>query len=149
MSLRRWRRLTRPPKTERLASTGIKTGIQQMPTDTATSMKDVTNTVAADEAATEVNAAEPSASDSTSEPTKPAGRPATPRPVVRDSLKVGEQLRDVPHRGDGGRTITRTAAAGDEAAAKSSSAASSPTALSSPGSNSSGGDSSGGDAGGS
>jgi len=77
--------------------------------------KVVTNTVAADEAATEVNAAEPSASDSASEPTKPAGRPAAPRPVVRDSLKVGEQLREVPHRGNGDRTITRTAAAGDEA----------------------------------
>jgi hypothetical protein len=92
----------------------------------------------------------PSVSASTPKPAKPAGQPATPRPVVRGSLGVGEQLRDLPHRGNGGRHTTRISAAGDGAAtAGPSSVASSSAASSSTGSNSSGGDSSGGDAGGS
>jgi hypothetical protein len=60
--------------------------------------------------------------------------------VVRGSLGVGEQLRDLPHRGNGGRLITRTGAAGDGAAtAGPSSVASSSVASSLKGSNSSGG----------
>jgi hypothetical protein len=124
-------------------------------TDTPTRTEQVTptgtETAEADEASTgptAVNAPEPSASASTSEPAKPAGRPATPRPVVRGSLGVGEQLRDLPHRGNGGRPTTQTAAACDGAAtAGSSSVASSSVASSSTGSSSSGGGSSGGDAG--
>jgi hypothetical protein len=130
---------------------------QVTPTDTVTetshvtSTKKVTETAKANEASTGPGATpNPSVSASTPKPAKPAGQPATPRPVVRGSLGVGEQLRDLPHRGNGGRQSTRTSAAGDEAAtAGPSSAASSSAASSSTGSNSSGGDSSGGDAGGS
>ena len=116
-------------------------------TDTATSTKDVTETAEADEASTGPTAAsapEPSASASTSASAKPTVRPATPRPVVRGSLGVGEQLRDLPHRGNGGHSTTRTAPAGDGAATVGpSSIASSPAASSSTGSNSSGGDAGG------
>ena len=77
---------------------------------------------------------------------KPSVRPATPRPVVRGSLEVREQLRDLPHRGNGGHPTTRTGAAGHGAAtAAPSPVASSPAA--SKGRNSSDGHSSGGDAG--
>ena len=118
---------------------------QVTPTDT------VTETAKASEASTGPRATpNPSVSASTPKPAKPAGQPATPRPVVRGSLGVGEQLRDLPHRGNGGRQTTRTSAAGDGAAtAGPSSVASSSAASSSTGSNSSGGDSSGGDAAGS
>jgi hypothetical protein len=68
---------------------------------------------------------------------------------VHDSLGVGEQLRDLLHRGDSvGQTI-RTSTAGDQpATAGPSSGASSSAASPSTGSNSAGGDSSGGDTGG-
>jgi hypothetical protein len=130
---------------------------QVTPTETVTetshvtSTKKVTETAKANEASTGPTATpNPSVSASTPKPAKPAGQPATPRPVVRGSLRVGEQLRDLPHRGNDGRQTTRTSAAGDEAAtAGPSSVASSSAASSSRGSNSSGGDSSGDDAGGS
>ena len=77
---------------------------------------------------------------------EPSARPTTPRPVVRGSLEVRKQLRDLPHRGSGGHPSTRTGAAGHGAAtAAPSPAASSPAA--SKGRDSSDGDSSGGDAG--
>jgi hypothetical protein len=130
---------------------------QVAPTETVTetshvtSTKKVTETAKANEASTGPRATpNPSVSASTPKPAKPAGQPATPRPVVHGSLGVGEQLRDLPHRGNGGRQNTRSSAAGDEAAtAGPSSVTSSSAASSSTGSNSSGGDSSGGDAGGS
>ena len=42
-----------------------------------------------------------------SEPAKPAGRPATPRPAVRGSLKVGDHLRQLLHRGNSGHPTIR------------------------------------------
>src|SRR6476660_4106322 len=103
-------------------------------------------TLGADETATEsttVSAPEPPASDSISEPAKPTGRPETPRPVVRPSLKAGE-----PHPSRDGRPTTGAATAGDGPTKAGSSAAESSSTASSPaGSKSRGGDSSGGDAG--
>jgi uncharacterized membrane protein YgcG len=126
-----------PTRTKQVTSTG-----------TATSMEDVTETVETNEASTgptAVNAPQPSAGAFTSGPAKPTVRPATPRPAVRGSLGVGEQLRDLPHRGNGVHPTTQTAAAGHGAAtAGSSSVGSSSAASSSTGSNSSGGGSSGG-----
>ena len=87
---------------------------------------------------------EPSASASTPKPAKLAGQPAKTRPVVRDSLGVGQQLPDRSHRGEGEQPTTRTGAAGAGAATgarslvASSSAASSSTGSSSRGA--SGGD---------
>ena len=72
-------------------------------TGDVTSWKKATETAKADEAPagpTAASAPEPSASASISEPVKPKVRSATPRPVVRSSLGVGEQLRDRPHRGN-------------------------------------------------
>jgi hypothetical protein len=42
-----------------------------------------------------------------------ASEPRRPRPVVRRSPEMGEQLRDRPHRGDGGHPAALTAAASD------------------------------------
>ncbi len=99
---------------------------------------------------TAASAPERSVSASPSGPAKPIGRPATPEPVVRGSRGVGEQLRDLPHRDNGGHLTTRTAAAGAGAAtAGHSSVASSSAASSSTGSSSSRGGSSRGGAGGS
>ena len=121
-----------------------------------TSTEKVTKTAKAKEASTGPRATlNPSVSASTPEPAKPAGQPATPRPVVRGSLGVGERLRDLPQRGNGGRQTTRTSAAGDKAATAgpssvaSTSAASSSTGGESSDGDSCGGDSSGGDSGGS
>jgi hypothetical protein len=78
----------------------------------------VTETAEADQASTgptAVKAPKPSADASTSEPAKPSIRPATRRPVVHGSLGQGDQSPD-PHRGNGDRPTTRTAAAGDGAA---------------------------------
>jgi hypothetical protein len=103
-------------RTEQVKSTEPGTESEPVSTDTATLTKDVTEAAKTDEASagpTAVSNPKPSASTSTSEPTKPAERPATPRPVVRDSLKVGEQLSAPPHRGNGGHPATRAAAAGD------------------------------------
>jgi hypothetical protein len=112
-----------------------------------TSKKDVTETVEAEEESTEptaVTASESLASDSTSETAKPAGRPETPRPVVRDSLRAGKQLSEQSHPGNGDST------ADDEpTTAGSSSVASSSHGSSSKGSRSSDGDSSDSDSGGS
>jgi hypothetical protein len=124
-----------------------RTHTEQVSTGVATSKKDVTETVEAEEESTEptaVKASESSASDPTSETAKPAGRPETPRPVVRDSLGSGKQLSEQSHPGNGGST------ADDEpTTAGSSSVASSSHGSSSKGSRSSDGDSSGSDAGGS
>jgi hypothetical protein len=127
---------------------------QVTPTETVTetsqemSTKKVTETATAIEAST--GSPNRSVSASTPKPAKPAGQPSTPRPVVRGSLGVDEQLRDLPHRGNGGRQTTQTSAAGDEVAtAGPSSVASSSVASSSTGGNSSVGDSSGGEADGS
>jgi hypothetical protein len=124
-----------PPVT----STEPATGNEQMSTDAANPRKDVTETAKVDEASAGPAAArapEPSGGASTSEPVKPTVRRVTPRTVVRDSLGVGEPLRDLPHRGNGGHLTTRTAAAADGAAT---------AGPSSRGTNSSGSDSSGGD----
>ena len=139
-------------RTEQMTSTEPATENVQISTDTETPMTGVAETAEEDEAPTGPTAAsapEPSLSASTSKPAKPTLRPATPRPVVRGSLGVGEQLRDLPQRGNGGRPTTRTADAGDRAAAAAgaSSVASSPAASRSTAGKSSGGDSSRGDAG--
>jgi hypothetical protein len=86
-----------PTQAERVTTTGT----HQMSTEGARSTKDASETAKTDEAL----------------PAKPAGRPATPRPVVRDSLGVDDQLRDPSHRGNGGHLTTRTAAADEGAAA--------------------------------
>ena len=96
-------------ETDQTLSTGTTTGTQKMSTDTATSTKDVAETAEADERSagpTAASAPEPSPGASTSKRVKPAVRPATPRHVVRDSLGVGEQLRDRPHRPNSGRPTT-------------------------------------------
>jgi hypothetical protein len=124
-------------------------------TETVTETGDVTSTTKATETATAgeasagptaASAPEPSADASISEPVKPTVRPATPRPVVRSSLGLGERLRDRPHRGNSGRPSTRTAPS-SEPTAGSSSVESSPDDSSPAGRNSADGDSSGGDAG--
>ena len=51
-----------------------------------------------------------------SEPAKPAGRPATPRPAVRGSLGVGDHVRELLRRGNSGHPTIRAAGAGDKAA---------------------------------
>lgn len=95
------------------------TGNEELSTDTATSTKDMTGTAKPNEASagsTAGSAPEPSANDSDPEATKPIERGVTPRTVVRDSLGVGEQLRYLPHRGNGGHLTTGTGAADDGAA---------------------------------
>jgi hypothetical protein len=144
-----------PPMTKVHETVGADVSQQVTPTEAVsetgrvTSTKKVTETAEANDASagsTAASAPEPSANASTPKPAKPAGRP-TPRPVVRGSLGVDEQLGDLPHRGNGGRPTTRTAAAPDGAAtAEPSSAASSPAPSASAG-DSSGDDSAGGDAG--
>jgi hypothetical protein len=123
------------------------------PTDTEQMSKEatkhVTETVEAEEVSTRptaVDTPEPSASDSTSETAKPAGRPATSRPVVRDSLKSGDQEASVLRPGNGGRSISRPGADDEKVTAESSSPESSPADPPS-GDGASGGDSSDGDAG--
>jgi hypothetical protein len=123
-----------------------RTHTEQVSTGVATSKQGVTETVEAEEESTgptaAVKASESSASDSTSETAKPAGRKETPRPVVRDSLRAVKQLSEQSHPGNGGST------ADDEpTTAESSSVASSSHGSSSKGSRSSDGDSSGSDAG--
>jgi hypothetical protein len=128
---------------------------QITPTETVTETSHVASTTKVIETAKANEAAtgsrptpNPSDSASTPKPAKPAGQPAKPRPVVRGSLGVGEQLRDLPHRGNGGGQTIRTSSAGDQAAtAGPSSVASSSAASPSTGSTSAGGDSSGADAG--
>jgi hypothetical protein len=104
-----------------------------------TSTEPATETAEPDQASTEPTAAspsEPSGIDSTSAPTKPTERAATPRPVVRGSLSVNEQLADQPHRGAGGHS-SMPSATGDEAATAASSSAATSSANSSPEGNSS------------
>jgi hypothetical protein len=111
---------------------------QVTPTETVTetshvtSTKKVTETAKANEASTGPRATpNPSVSASTPKPAKPAGQPATPRPVVHGSLRVGEQLRDLPHHGNDSRQTSRTSAAGDEAATAGPSSVASSSAASS------------------
>jgi PE-PPE domain len=115
-------------------------------TGQATSPETVTEAAKANEASTGPTAAsapKPAASASTPEPAKPTGQSATPRPVVRGSLGVGQQLRDLPNRGNGGRPTTPTAAVGAGAATGGSSSAASSSAGSSSTGSSSGGASGG------
>jgi hypothetical protein len=110
-------------------------GTEETATETG---EDVTETVGAEQASTE----QPAASDAespidASDPTKPVARPASPRPVVRDSLGTDKKASDPAHRGKG------------SANAESSSAASSPEASPSAERKTSGDDTSGGDADGS
>ncbi len=96
---------------------------QVTPTETVTetshvaSTKKVIETAKADEASTGPRATlNPSVSVPMPKPAKPARQPGTPRPVVRGSLGVGEQLRDLPHRGNRGGQTTQASAAGDQVA---------------------------------
>jgi hypothetical protein len=88
---------------------------------------------------------EPSVSASTPKPAKPAGRPAKPRRVVRDSLGEGQQPPDRSHRGEADQPTTRTAAASGATATDAGSAAASSSAASSSTGRSSGGTSGGDD----
>jgi hypothetical protein len=143
--------------TEAVSKTGQATSTKSVTkADQATSTKSVTK---ADQAAltqtpTQTNAAiaaaagaselstkatpKPSASPSESGPAKPAFQSATPQPLVRGSLGVGQQLPNSPHRrGKGGRPTTQTgagAATGGRSWAASSSASSSSIGNSSRGS---------------
>jgi hypothetical protein len=138
-----------PIRDERVTQTEPVTETQEMPKDTATSPENATETARTDEASTpstEVNAPTSPASVSPFEATKPAGGPATPRPVVRSSLDASEQFDDLSQRDDSSRPTTSIAAASDEVATDgyspgtSSSAASPSTSSSSSGSDSSGSD---------
>jgi hypothetical protein len=85
-----------------------------------------------------------------SRPARPTLRPTTPRPIVRGSLRAGEQSRDVLRRGNGDRLPSPATVTGDGRPAVGPSSVGSVAALSSStGRTASGGDSSGGDAGGS
>jgi hypothetical protein len=126
------------------------TEIDQTPKESVAPTAGETETVEAEEVSAEpvaVNAPEPEAGAPTSEPTTPAGRPS-PRPVVRDSLKAGEQEASVLRPGNGGRSTSRPGVDDEKVTAESSSPASSPADPPS-GGGASGGDSSDGDADGS
>jgi hypothetical protein len=133
-----------PTQTEQVMSTGTATGTPQMSTDTAPSTTNATETDAATSTAANASghSTKPtqglSVSASTSKPAKPAGRP-TPRPVVRDSLGVDQQLPDLPHHGNGDPPTTRTAAVFDGAATAGPLSAASSSTGSSPGGGSPGG----------
>jgi hypothetical protein len=117
---------------------------QVLSTDTPTRTQRVSSAPAgASESSSTATPEPPSAS--TPKPAKPAGQPAKPRPVVRDSLGVGQQLLDLPHRGKGDRSSTQAAAVGTEAATGEPSSTASSSAASSSTGSSSGGGSSGGD----
>jgi hypothetical protein len=133
--------------TEVVTSAELATGSEQIATDTALS-NDATATAESDGASTgpkQASAGEPSASDTTPKAAKPTGRKATPRPVARGSLGVGEQLPDPPHRGKGGRPSSQTDADDNEAttAGSASVTSSSATESSSSDDGSSDGDASG------
>ena len=140
--------------TEQVTSTGVTVtnmgtaadpaSVTETPTQTVTETSHVTSTTKvietakANEASTGSRAT-PNISDSAPmpKPAKPAGRPGTPRPVVRGSLGVSEELRDLPHRGNRRDHV---------ATAGPSSVPSSSAASRSTGSNSAAGGSSGTDA---
>lgn len=105
-------------------------------------VRDATETVAAEGASTEpVTASDPGPAGDATEPTKPAARPATPRPVVRDSLGAEPKTSDPSHHGNGGRSSTKKPADRQAATAGSSSADSSSTDSASSAGGSSDGDS--------
>lgn len=107
-------------------------------TDTPTQTQQATSTPAGASESSTTATPEPSASTSTP-------KPAKPRPVVRDSLGVGQHFPDRSHRGEGDHLTTRTAAVGAEAATDEPSSAASSSAASSSTGGSSGGGASGGD----
>ncbi|MGX9788096.1 PE-PPE domain-containing protein [Mycobacterium sp. MMS18-G62] len=156
-----------PTQTEQAKSTGTAIGTRQMSLDTATSTTTVTETDPPTSAQTATDTEQPTplgvtettkAASTTASAVQPstAARPEPsasastptpekPRPVLRDSLGVDQQLPDRSDRGEADQPTTRTAAAGAEAATgEPSSTASSSAASSSAGSSSDGG-SSGGD----
>jgi hypothetical protein len=130
-----------PPAATEIAKADISPQVTATETVTEASQMTSTKTAANAAEATEVstepapaNAPDATASASTPKPAKPARQPAKPRPVVHDSLGVGQQLPDLPHRGGSGPT-TRTADAptGARSPTSSSSAASATTSSSSGG----------------
>jgi hypothetical protein len=138
----------------RVASMQTATGSQQTQTDTATFTKHVTDRADADESSTVLTAAsssEPPANAPTSDPAKPAGRLATPRPVKRGSTELRQQLTDLSRNSDNAHSTAGTADAGDKGttAGSSTNAPSAASSSSPDNSNSARGNSSGGDAGGS
>lgn len=103
--------------TEQMTSTDPTSG-NEIPPGAVTSTVDVTEYVEVEQVSTEatvVDVPDPPAGAVPSEPGKPAGRAATPRPLVRDSLGLGEKLRDRLQSADGARPTTRPAEAGDGA----------------------------------
>jgi hypothetical protein len=109
-------------QTHRVTSAHTPTRIQQVSSTAGSAVEPSTPTTP-----------EPSVSASTP-------KPAKTRPVVRDSLGVGQRLPDRSHRGEGDQPTTRTAAAGAGAATGARSSAASSSAASSSTGSSSGGD---------
>lgn len=115
------------PRSKKLDESTTEAETVNEPTSAETA-KDATETVGADEVSTEKPTAKESESaGDASESTKPADRPETPRPVVRDSLGADKKTSDMSHRGNGGRATTKEPAGGRPATAGSSSADSSST----------------------
>lgn len=114
---------------ERGSATETTTSTDQKSAETP---KDVTEPVATEPAPKEQGAVDDTeAPVDVTEPTKPAEPPATPRPVVRDSLGAEKKTSDPSHRGTGGRATTEEPAGSRAATAGSSPADSSPTDASS------------------
>jgi hypothetical protein len=113
--------------TEAVTETGQATSTKKM-----TETRQATSTPAGASESSIKATREPSASASAPEPAKPAARPATPRPVTRGPTGVsGQQLGDLPHRGNSEQPTTRTAAADAGAATARPSSAPTPSATSS------------------
>ncbi len=141
-----------PTHTETLGSTETATEDGQGSTATSSPTSEVTEIADSGDSSTEQPAADgasASAVTASSERAKPTLRPATPRPIVRDSLNATEQPRGPVQRGKGRVASTTGTSAADPATTErsSSSDSSAAAARSSSASDSSAGDSSGGDAG--
>jgi hypothetical protein len=147
-----------PTQTEQATSTGAAIDTRQVSTDTAP-LTAVTETAQADvspqdgptEPVTETD--QPTSaqtSSDTEQPTSPNAarastlKPEKHRPLVRDSLRVGQQPSERSERGEGDQPTTRTVAAGAEASTgEPSSTGSSSAGPSSAGSSSDSGSSDG------
>lgn len=102
-------------RTERSMATESGAESEQISMDTVASTANEAETVTSDKGPTAAGAVEMSARDDTSELEELAERPATPRPVIRDSFDATEQPRDLSDRGDDGRSTSQTGSDDDEA----------------------------------
>ncbi|KAA0084764.1 PE-PPE domain-containing protein [Mycolicibacterium sp. P9-64] len=148
-----------PTRTEQEMSTGAAIDTRQVSTDTApltavteTANADVSPQDAPSEPVTETD--QPTStqtSSDTAQPTSPNAarastlKPENHRPLVRDSLRVGQQPSERSERGEGDQPTTRTFAAGAEASTGQPSSTGSSSAGSSSAGSSSDSGSSGGD----